>query len=534
MITFFPALARFALPGYDSVVRRHHNLKGEQTMASISIVTRLWFRAAGRKATQPAWLRRNVRIVPPNLRQLSQWPLTRFPRFVRESPVALRYVRLLGPLDWGRFPERTLDSYRYCPPVPYAPFVAACLVKLEAELKHMTDLCDYLCDHPALVWVLGFPRIPARRFPWGFDVEASLPTARHFTQMLRTLPNPVLQWLLDDTVRLLQVTLHEVAPDFGQAISLDTKHILAWVAENNPKAYVTDRYAKHKQPTGDPDCRLGCKRKRNQRTTGEPDPTIDTAPATPLHNPLPASGRQVGEYVWGYASGVIATKVPDWGEFVLAELTQPFDQSDVSYFFPLLVETERRLGFRPRFGAFDAAFDAFYVYAHFHRAGQTDWRQAFAAVPHVARGPQLQFDPHGLPLCKAGLPMPLKGTFNNKTSLVPHERGRYACPLRYPELRAEACPVADKHWDKGGCITTLPTSIGARLRHQIDHNSDHYKTIYKQRTATERINSQAKALGIERPKLRNQQAIANQNTLIYVLINLRALHRVRDKHNKRS
>jgi hypothetical protein len=35
------------------------------------------------------------------------------------------------------------------------------------------------------------------------------------------------------------------------------------------------------------------------------------------------------------------------------------------------------------------------------------------------------------------------------------------------------------------------------------------------------------ALGIERPKLRNGKAIANQNTLIYVLINLRALHRVR-------
>ena len=34
------------------------------------------------------------------------------------------------------------------------------------------------------------------------------------------------------------------------------------------------------------------------------------------------------------------------------------------------------------------------------------------------------------------------------------------------------------------------------------------------------------ALGIERPKLRNQQAIANQNTLIYILINLRSMHRL--------
>ena len=47
------------------------------------------------------------------------------------------------------------------------------------------------------------------------------------------------------------------------------------------------------------------------------------------------------------------------------------------------------------------------------------------------------------------------------------------------------------------------------------------------RTATERINSQAVALGIERPRLRNQQAIANLNTLIYTLLNLRTLHRIR-------
>lgn len=46
--------------------------------------------------------------------------------------------------------------------------------------------------------------------------------------------------------------------------------------------------------------------------------------------------------------------------------------------------------------------------------------------------------------------------------------------------------------------------------------------------AIERINSQAKALGIERPYLRSGSAIANQNTLIYILINLRFLQRIRN------
>ena len=62
---------------------------------------------------------------------------------------------------------------------------------------------------------------------------------------------------------------------------------------------------------------------------------------------------------------------------------------------------------------------------------------------------------------------------------------------------------------------------------QIDRQIRIYKAVYRQRTATERVNSQAVELGIERPKLRNRQSIANQNTLTYVLINLRALGRVR-------
>ena len=74
----------------------------------------------------------------------------------------------------------------------------------------------------------------------------------------------------------------------------------------------------------------------------------------------------------------------------------------------------------------------------------------------------------------------------------------------------------------------MPTSIGARLRYGLDRETADYKQRYCQRSAVERINSQAVALGIERPHWRNGQAIANQNTLIYVLINLRFLHRLRE------
>jgi hypothetical protein len=246
---------------------------------------------------------------------------------------------------------------------------------------------------------------------------------------------------------------------------------------------------------------------------------------------VPAAEGKLGEFYWGYGSGIMVVKVPGWGEFVLAELTQPFDQADVSYFFPLMAQVEQRLGFRPRFGTFDAAFDAWYVYAYFHRP---DDPHAFAAVPFSEKGgykaKSRQFSPEGLPCCAAGKPMPLQFTYTDRTTaIIEHERGKYVCPLLYPQPSGEVCPIHHKNWAQKGCTAMMPTSIGARIRYQLDRDSQAYKDVYKQRTATERINSQAVALGIERPHIRNGHAIANLNTLIYTLINVRLLQRIRQR-----
>ncbi|BCL79220.1 hypothetical protein ccbrp13_16850 [Ktedonobacteria bacterium brp13] len=65
------------------------------------------------------------------------------------------------------------------------------------------------------------------------------------------------------------------------------------------------------------------------------------------------------------------------------------------------------------------------------------------------------------------------------------------------------------------------------MRALLDRSSPLYKAIYTQRTSCERINSQAQALGIERPKVHNQRSVANLNTLIYLVINVRALVRAK-------
>ena len=61
------------------------------------------------------------------------------------------------------------------------------------------------------------------------------------------------------------------------------------------------------------------------------------------------------------------------------------------------------------------------------------------------------------------------------------------------------------------------------MRVTLDRSSPLYHSIYTQRTCCERENSQAQALGIERPKVRNGHSVTNLNTLIYVVINVRAL-----------
>ncbi|RRR67392.1 MAG: hypothetical protein EI684_19055 [Candidatus Viridilinea halotolerans] len=302
-------------------------------------------------------------------------PEAPLPDWVARDPVVQKYRALLGSLPWETFPERPTDRpYPGPAPEQRAPFVAAFLVKLHEEKRYMSSLRAFLIEHPALVYWLGFTRVADPRAPFGFDVAATVPSRRQFGRVLRTLPNGVMQFLLDATVQQLRLSLPpEERETFGDLIAGDTQAILAWVEENNPKQYIKEgRLDKNRQPSGDPDCKLGVKKRQNSSSgdgDDHPAPTTDAKPAKTIH---------VGvDVLWGYASGVVATRLPDDTEVVLAERTRPFNESDPSYFAPLMAQVEARLGRRPRFGTWDAAYDAHYVYEYFHQAG------GFAAVPFV-------------------------------------------------------------------------------------------------------------------------------------------------------
>src|SRR5262245_21637966 len=137
-------------------------------------------------------------------------PLAPLPAWVESDPVVQKYRTLLGSLPWADFPERpTSRAFPGPKPEKRAPFAAAFLIKLHEDKRYMSDLRTFLLEHPALVYWLGFARVLDPSALHGFDVEQTVPKRRHFSSVLRSLPNPALQFLLSASVLLLRATLSE-------------------------------------------------------------------------------------------------------------------------------------------------------------------------------------------------------------------------------------------------------------------------------------------------------------------------------------
>lgn len=422
------------------------------------------------------------------------------------DPVVSEYRAFFDLLDWSQVPERDESKpWPGSPPHPQRAYVKALLVKICEGFAYITDLRRFLIKHPLLVLELGFRPVRDPSQPFGFDVEQTVPCDRWLRHKQQTLDNDILQGLLKSTVRDL---LREI-PALGETVSTDVKHIYAWVKENNPKDYVSERYDPARQPTGDPDCRLGVKRRSNQENSDDQE----------------AEERK--EYIWGYGTGIVAATDlpvparqtgPRYGDVVLAELTQPFNETDVTYFEPLDQRVVEALTFHPTNLAADAAYDAWYVYQPFAERG------GLAAIPLNPRGhPMPQLGPNGIRLCPRGIEMVPSYEYDHTGG---YRAQLLRCPLLLPHATDQTCD--HEQFAKGiGCVKHINIELGGRMRVALDRTSEPYKDIYKQRTASERINSQATALGIERPKVRNISSVRNLNTLIYIVINVRALRRVR-------
>lgn len=416
--------------------------------------------------------------------------------------VVRRYRDLFAVFDWSHVPERATNRpWPGRTPHPRSAYVKALMVKICEKKMYLTELRRFLVEHPLLVVELGFHPVPDPQAAFRFDVERTVPCEGWLGDQLRTMDDAMLGRLLRGTVQ----TMQHAEVDLGETVAFDVKHVYAWVEENNPKAFIAHRYDPQRQPKGDPDCRLGVKRRSNQEG---PD------------------GETIGptEYVWGYGTGIATAIVAGYGDVVLAEHTQTFNENDVTYFHPLYEEVCTALGKRPTNLTADAAFDSWRIYDKCVATG------GIAAIPLNLRGHSpFPRTSEGIPVCTQNLPM-------TPSTVSIHEDGyrvqRFRCPLLHPTRTGTTC--AHHRFAEGGCIHKINLEDGGKLRIAIDRNSDAFRAIYDQRTSAERINSQTTALGIERPKLRNRHSIRHHNTLTYLIINARAIRRVQATHRQEA
>ncbi len=383
-------------------------------------------------------------------------------RMLDHDPVVQRYRSFFALFDWSVVPEPVVDpSQPGKRPHPPTAYIKALLLKLEEGLTFCTRLRRFLVEHPLLVLELGFRPVLDWTQPYGFDVQHTVPTARWLREQQRTLSQGVLQTLLLRTVE----ELREEIPGLGEVVSFDVTHIYAWVRENNPRVYVQGTFDVTHIPKGDPDCRLGVKKSTNQE---QPDGTKVVKK----------------ESLFGYGSGTATCTDPVYGDIVLAEYTQPFNEGDITYFPPLYFRTVATLGFFPTHLAADA------------------------------------------PLCAKGLRMVPTFQFNHTNG---YRAQRFRCPLLFPEKTEQTCDQPQFLKEKG-CVKDLNWEVGGQMRVTLDRDGPLFKAVYRQRTSTERGNSHSKALGLERPKVRNMHSVRNLNTLTYLIINAQALQRARARN----
>ena len=100
----------------------------------------------------------DVELQSPTISHLTTAP-EQLPLWVQHSPIAMRYLHFLGPLSWDEVPRRPLTKQPLIAPLPYVPFLAACLVKIDQQISSMARLREYLVEHPALTWLLSRPEL---------------------------------------------------------------------------------------------------------------------------------------------------------------------------------------------------------------------------------------------------------------------------------------------------------------------------------------------------------------------------------------
>ncbi len=113
------------------------------------------------------------------------------PHFARPE---VRQHALFALFDWSLVERwQQQRSPRGRPPHPESAYLKAFLLRLREGMMYTSQLRRFLLVHPLLVIELGFHLVLDPSAPYGFDVEASVPSEQWLRLKLRTLDRDLLQ-----------------------------------------------------------------------------------------------------------------------------------------------------------------------------------------------------------------------------------------------------------------------------------------------------------------------------------------------------
>jgi hypothetical protein len=349
----------------------------------------------------------------------------------------------------------------------------------------LSDLVHALRENPALLEAIGL------------DPLGPVPSIERFSDWLRSTDNNVLQTIRVELVRCL---LKERALK-GRILALDSCPILSPVRENNLKTAVRDRFNKERFPKADPTARLGVLASYAR----------------------PESRKTI--FFWGYRNHIVAdteTKLPLW------EQTEPADRKDSQIATHLLLALTSAIALPIEAVCADSAYDS--------EALLKFIVDPLHAQPIVARHPRHQSNPEfrvqgPVVLCPANLEMFRRGKMTPRRTGITYQQ--YSCPIRYGRVKPQqllTCPAAHpKFLKQKGCNYLL--RVTASIRSQIPYGSDHFRELYRERTAVERVFSRLLTVAMQDMPTRGLIAAKNLCTIAHITVLLVALTAHRQGHS---
>jgi transposase len=351
----------------------------------------------------------------------------------------------------------------------------ALIYKCLRGLPSLSELAFELKNNLVLAETLGFP---AFKTP---------PSIERFSHFLRNTANERLQTFRRSLVQLLI----EEKVIIGKVIAMDSCTIEANVRENNLKTSMVSRFDKSRNPSGDPEAKLGVK----------------------IY--YPKSSKKRFTYYWEYRNHILTDAL---SELPLHETTLTAERHEQKQAVPMLRNLTEHFKLPVESVTADANYDTEEILSYiFHE---------MKAMPVIPKNPRATRKDNFIVkkntiICPANLEMYRRGKMNSRGRIYL----QYSCPLYYGKKykgQFLVCPASHpKYFLQKGCNHLL--RLSPTVRKYIDYNSQRFKEIYNQRTSVERVFSRLLKITMLRPSVVGLRATQNHCTVAHITVLLIAL-----------